>query len=74
MTWVVKDVNDEYLVEFDHDAYMILQARDWCMDQRLAFRWSDRNAAAHVARKLREHGAKVVRLRAKPSPGTQEKP
>jgi hypothetical protein len=63
MTWIVKGTEgDEYLVEFRIDAYLKLQAEDWCLDQKFAHRFDQRNQAARVARQLSEHQARVVKL------------
>lgn len=61
MSWVIKEPDDEYLVDFETDCYLQTKAKDWSLAQSFAHRFDDRNIAVRVARRI-GHGARVVRL------------
>ena len=67
--YVVRNKAHEYIHDFSvgskwlgSDCHAVAEKVRWTDTQGLAFRWSDRNAAASTARDV---GGKVVRLRPK---------
>ena len=57
--WVVKNLEDEYLHNYEVGPHLDLRNMRWIKDQAFARRFSLRNYAAEVALKLK---ARVVKL------------